>query len=111
MRSPSRSGGSPRYAAAGADVLYAPGVYDRASIRAIVEAVAPKPINVLIGAATDLSVSDLAALGVRRVSVGSALARVAWSAFSTAAKGIAGGDFSGFDGILTTSAISGWFRR
>lgn len=66
------------YSEAGADVLFAPGVHDRADIRAIVESVHPKPVNVLISADTGLRVSDLAELGVRRVSVGSALARAAW---------------------------------
>jgi 2-methylisocitrate lyase-like PEP mutase family enzyme len=84
------------YAEAGADVLFAPGVRERDHIAAIVEAVAPKPVNVLMGADTGLTVSDLAALGVRRVSVGSALARVAWKAFLDAAGAIAReGSFAG----------------
>jgi 2-methylisocitrate lyase-like PEP mutase family enzyme len=70
------------YSEAGADCLYAPGVKDLASIRAIVDAVAPKPVNVLL---MDFRVSDLAAMGVRRVSVGGALARHAYAAFERAA--------------------------
>ena len=66
------------YSEAGADCLYAPGIRTREQIAAVVEAVAPKPVNVLIGAAQRLTVADLAALGVRRISVGGALARVAW---------------------------------
>jgi 2-methylisocitrate lyase-like PEP mutase family enzyme len=98
------------YADAGADVLYAPGLRDREAIRAVVEAVAPKPVNVLVGAPMGLSVSDLAALGVRRVSVGGALARVAWTAFAAAAREIAeAGEFSGFEGILSTAEVSRWF--
>lgn len=77
------------YANAGADCLYAPGIRTRAQIAAVVEAVAPKPVNVLIGGASEFSVSDLAALGVRRISVGGALARAAWTGFLTAARRIA----------------------
>ncbi len=78
------------FAAAGADCLYAPGVLDPAEIAMIVKAVAPKPVNVLISRPNPaLSVARLAELGVRRVSVGSALARVAWGAFIRAARDIA----------------------
>ncbi|WP_165226061.1 isocitrate lyase/PEP mutase family protein [Aquisphaera insulae] len=76
------------YAAAGADCLYAPGVRDPDHIRAIVGAVAPKPVNVLL-ISPELSVRTLAALGVRRVSVGSRLAAVAWKAFDDAARQLA----------------------
>jgi 2-methylisocitrate lyase-like PEP mutase family enzyme len=85
------------YAEAGADCLYAPGIRTRDEIRAVVEAVAPKPVNVLIGWPTDLTVQDLAALGVRRISVGGALARAAWGGFTRAAKEMAeAGTFAGF---------------
>jgi 2-methylisocitrate lyase-like PEP mutase family enzyme len=77
------------YAGAGADCLYAPGIRSREQIAAVVEAVAPKPVNVLVSAPTGLSVEDLAALGVRRVSVGGALARAAWGGFVRAATEIA----------------------
>jgi 2-methylisocitrate lyase-like PEP mutase family enzyme len=70
------------YSQAGADVLYAPGIKDLADIKAIVEAVAPKPVNVLL---LDMNVADLAAAGVRRISVGSAFARAAWAGFDEAA--------------------------
>ncbi len=63
------------YAAAGADCLYAPGIRTREEIAAVVNAVAPKPVNLLIGGAIGLSVGDAAELGVRRISVGGALAR------------------------------------
>lgn len=72
------------YGQAGADCLYAPGVKDLSGIRTIVNAVAPKPMNVLLNG-PDLCVSDLAAIGVRRVSVGGSLAAAAWSAFDIAA--------------------------
>jgi 2-methylisocitrate lyase-like PEP mutase family enzyme len=76
------------YAAAGADCLYAPGLATRDEMRAVAEAVAPKPVNVLAGASHP-SADELAALGVRRVSLGSALARVAWSDLMRVAKRIA----------------------
>lgn len=73
------------YADAGADCLYAPGIRDGAMIAEVVRAVAPKPVNVLLST-TDLSVPELAALGVRRVSVGGALARAVWTRFDEAAR-------------------------
>lgn len=76
------------YADAGADCLYAPGVRDHDEIAAIVKAVSPKPVNVLVSTPGDLSVSRLTDLGVRRVSVGGALARIAWGAFIRAAVSI-----------------------
>jgi 2-methylisocitrate lyase-like PEP mutase family enzyme len=78
------------YAEAGADCLYAPGVADLREIDAIVKAVAPKPVNVLVSRPNpDLTLAKLTDLGVRRISVGSALARVAWGAFMRAAQSIA----------------------
>jgi methylisocitrate lyase len=75
------------YAEAGADCLYAPGIRAREEIVAVVEAVAPKPVNVLVGSGF-ASVPELAGLGVRRISVGGALARAAWSGFLAAAREI-----------------------
>jgi 2-methylisocitrate lyase-like PEP mutase family enzyme len=76
------------YAQAGADCLYAPGVRTISDVSAIVSAVAPKPVNVLVS--TDFTtVAQLAELGVRRISVGGALARAAWTGFLTAAREIA----------------------
>jgi 2-methylisocitrate lyase-like PEP mutase family enzyme len=84
------------FADAGADCLYAPGVRQPDQIEAIVQAVAPKPVNVLVGS-PGLTVSQLAGLGVRRVSVGSALSRVAWGAFMRAAQEISdSGTFNSF---------------
>jgi 2-methylisocitrate lyase-like PEP mutase family enzyme len=78
------------FAEAGADCLYAPGVRDPQEIAEIVKAVAPKPVNVLVSSPSpDLTVARLTGLGVRRISVGSALARVAWGAFIHAARSIA----------------------
>ena len=77
------------FAEAGADCLYAPGIRTREEISSVVKAVAPKPVNVLIGSASPLGVADLAELGVRRVSVGGALARAAGGGFMRAAREIA----------------------
>ena len=76
------------YAEAGADCLYAPGLRSQSDIASVVAAVAPRPVNVLVG--NDFAtVADLAGLGVRRISVGGALARVAWASFLGAAREIA----------------------
>jgi 2-methylisocitrate lyase-like PEP mutase family enzyme len=85
------------YANAGADCLYAPGIASPAQIAAVVAAVAPKPVNVLIGFSAGLTLPQFAALGVRRLSVGGALARAAWGGFMRAAKLIQEeGRFDGF---------------
>ncbi len=76
------------YAEAGAECLYAPGIKTREQISAVVKAVAPKPVNLLIGA-SGLSVQEASDLGVRRISVGGSLARTAWAGFMRAAKEIA----------------------
>ena len=100
------------YAKAGADVLYAPGAHARGDIEAIVSAVAPKPVNVLMSANTGLRVSDLAELGVRRVSVGSSLARAAWGGFMRAAKLMAEeGSFAGLDGSVPFGELNGFFSE
>lgn len=77
------------YAEAGADVLYAPGITRREDIAALVNAVHPKPLNVLVGPDTALTFDEIASLGVRRISVGAALARSAWGGFMRAARSIA----------------------
>jgi 2-methylisocitrate lyase-like PEP mutase family enzyme len=85
------------YARAGADCLYAPGIRTRDQIAAVVAGVAPKPVNLLVGSASELTLEEIAALGVRRVSVGGALARSAWGGFMRAARLIAEqGRFDGF---------------
>jgi 2-methylisocitrate lyase-like PEP mutase family enzyme len=76
------------YAEAGADCLYAPGIKTPQQISAVVKAVHPKPVNLLIGA-SGLSVSQAADLGVRRISVGGSLARTAWAGFMRASREIA----------------------
>lgn len=98
---------------AGADCLYAPGVSKPDEIAAIVKAVAPKPVNVLVSAPNPaLAVNRLADLGVRRISVGSALARVAWGAFISAARSIAEtGTFEGFAGAASFAELNGLFQK
>ena len=99
------------YAEAGADVLYAPGPTAPDEIRAIVAAVAPRPVNLLCSAAGGLTVAEVAALGVRRISVGGALARAAWTGFIRAAQGIAErGSFDGFAGATSHKELNGFFR-
>jgi 2-methylisocitrate lyase-like PEP mutase family enzyme len=99
------------YAEAGADVLYAPGQHKREDIAAIVAAVRPKPVNVLVFGNTGMKLSDLADMGVRRVSVGSSLARAAWTGFIRAAKAIAqDGSFAGFDGLVPGAELNNFFR-
>jgi 2-methylisocitrate lyase-like PEP mutase family enzyme len=100
------------YAEAGADCLYAPGIHDRDHIRAVVEAVAPKPINLLISAPGGLTMRDAAELGVRRVSVGGALARAAWGGFIRAAKELAEqATFGGFEGAAPHGELQAMFRK
>jgi methylisocitrate lyase len=89
------------YAEAGADCLYAPGIRTPDEIAAVVRAVAPKPVNVLVGS-DFTTVAALAELGVRRISVGGALARAAWDGFLRAARGIArDGTFGGLAGVVS----------
>ena len=100
------------YAQAGADCLYAPGIRTREQIAAVVSAVAPKPVNLLIGSTSDLTLADAAALGVRRVSVGGALARAAWGGFLRAAKLIAEqGRFDGFADAASGAELNKFFRE
>jgi 2-methylisocitrate lyase-like PEP mutase family enzyme len=99
------------YSNAGADCLYAPGIRSREEILALVSAVAPKPVNLLIGFNAELDLAQIAALGVRRVSVGGALARAAWGGFMRAAKLIVEqGKFDGFADAASGSALNSVFR-
>jgi 2-methylisocitrate lyase-like PEP mutase family enzyme len=100
------------YADAGADVLYAPGLRTRAEIEAVVSAVSPKPVNVLITSSHVLSLAELAAIGVRRVSVGSALARAAWTGFLQAAHLIAReNSMAGLDSAIPFADLNTFFRK
>ena len=98
------------YAAAGADCLYAPGIKTREQIEAVVKAVAPKPVNFLNSGAFGFTVNDIAAMGVRRISVGGSLARVAMHAFIRTATEIAkDGKFDGFAGLIGNPELNKFF--
>jgi len=100
------------YAAAGADCLYAPGIRTREQIEAVVKAVAPKPVNFLNSGAFGFTVGDFAAMGVRRISVGGSLARVAMHAFIRTATEIAkDGKFDGFAGLITNPELNKFFAE
>jgi 2-methylisocitrate lyase-like PEP mutase family enzyme len=99
------------FAEAGADCLYAPGLRSMADIRAVVGAVAPKPVNVLIGS-DFATLAELTQAGVRRISVGGALARAAWTGFLQAAKEIAEhGTFIGLSNAVSGAEINRSFGR
>ncbi|HWF98489.1 MAG TPA: isocitrate lyase/phosphoenolpyruvate mutase family protein [Steroidobacteraceae bacterium] len=98
------------YASAGADCLYAPGIRTPEHIRRVVESVAPKPVNLLVGYASALSVAEIAALGVRRISVGGALAGTAWGGFTRAAKILAEGRFDGFSDATSHATLQSLMR-
>ncbi|MGZ3329745.1 MAG: isocitrate lyase/PEP mutase family protein [Xanthobacteraceae bacterium] len=99
------------YSAAGADCLYAPGIRTPEQIAAVVKAAAPKSVNVLMPGALGITVADLESLGVRRISVGGTLARVAWGAFIRATKEIASdGRFDAFKEAAAHAEINGFFR-
>lgn len=100
------------YAEAGADCLYAPGIKTREQITAVVQAVAPKPVNLLVGAASEFTLADIAAMGVRRISVGGAMARSAWGGFMRAAQAIAAeGRFDGFASAASGAELNALFRE
>ncbi|MEW6454623.1 MAG: isocitrate lyase/phosphoenolpyruvate mutase family protein [Pseudomonadota bacterium] len=100
------------FADAGADCLYSPGIKTREQIEATVKAVGGKAINFLNSGAFGFSVDDLAKMGVRRISVGGSLARVAMHAFIKTAKEIAEqGTFTGFDGLITNAELNKFFAE
>ena len=100
------------FAEAGADVLYAPGAEKRSDIEAIVNAVHPRPVNVLLTSSAGLKVPELADIGVRRISVGSALARAAWTGFIDAAREMAQeNSMAGLDEAVTFAELDGFFRK
>ncbi len=99
------------YTEAGADCLYAPGTTTHEQIAAVCNKMAPKPVNVLMGTATGLTVGDIAALGGRRISVGGSLARTAWGAFIRAATQIAAdGRFDAFADAAPSTELNRLFR-
>lgn len=98
------------YADAGADCLYAPGLRTREQVAAVVAAVAPRPVNVLVSAPGGFTVAELESLGVRRISVGGGLARAAWAGFLRAARTLAQqGSFDGFAGAASGQELDGFF--
>jgi len=101
------------FADAGADCLYAPGVTDIGEIQEIVKAVAPKPVNVLVSTNNcNVTVSQLADLGVRRISIGGALARAAWGGFGHAAKEILErGSFTSFADAMPFAELTELFTK
>ncbi len=99
------------FSAAGADCLYAPGIRTTEQIAAVVQAVAPTPVNVLVGGPFT-TVAELQQLGVRRVSVGGALARTAWAGFLIAAREIAAhGTFAAFDAAVPGAEMNAYFAE
>ncbi|KAG1400448.1 hypothetical protein G6F59_013168 [Rhizopus arrhizus] len=99
------------YAEAGADVLYAPGISTREQISAVVAAAGSKPVNLLVGGPTPMRLRDIAALGVRRVSLGGALARAAWGGLMQAPQPIVqDGCFDGLQQAASGAALNALFR-
>lgn len=99
------------YAEAGADCLYAPGIKTRAEIETVVKAVAPKPVNLLMGWPLGFTVKDIAGMGVRRISIGGTLARVAMDAFIKSAREIAErGTFDSFAGVIGNPELNKFFH-
>ena len=99
------------FADAGADCLYAPGIRTREQIETVVKAVAPLPVNLLMPAPMGFTVSDITAMGVRRISVGGTLARVAMHAFIQSARQIAQeGKFDSFGGVVPNAELNKFFH-
>jgi 2-methylisocitrate lyase-like PEP mutase family enzyme len=99
------------YSEAGADCLYAPGIRTKEQIAAVVAAVAPKPVNLLVGSTSELTLEDIAALGVRRISVGGALARAAWGGFLRAARTIANEGRFDFTDATAGAELNAFFSK
>jgi 2-methylisocitrate lyase-like PEP mutase family enzyme len=100
------------YSEAGCDCLYAPGIRTREQIVEVVQAVAPKPVNLLMAWPLGLTVQDIAEMGVRRISVGGTLARVAMDAFIKSARAIAEqGAFDSFTGVIGNPELNTFFRE
>jgi 2-methylisocitrate lyase-like PEP mutase family enzyme len=101
----------PAFAAAGADVLYAPGLKTKAEISEFVTLAGAKPVNLLVSSPIGLTVADIAALGVRRISIGSGLARAAWGGFLRAARTLKeSGSFEQFRDAEPFAALNDFFR-
>jgi 2-methylisocitrate lyase-like PEP mutase family enzyme len=99
------------YAAAGADCLYAPGIYTRDQIKAVVAAVSPRPVNLLVASAGEFNLQNVAALGVRRISLGGALAAASWGGFMRAARLLAEeGRFDELANSASGAQLNAFFR-
>jgi 2-methylisocitrate lyase-like PEP mutase family enzyme len=99
------------YAQAGADCLYAPGIQTREQIEAVVAAVSPKPVNLLIGGPSAFTLEELAKLGVRRVSVGGALARAAWGGLVASVQSLVDGRFDSLPNEPAGAWLNGLFKE
>jgi len=99
------------FADEGADCLYPPGIRTREQIETVVKAVAPLPVNLLMSTASGLTVKDIAAMGVRRISIGGTMARVAMHAFLKSAREIAEqGAFDSFGGVISNAELNKFFH-
>ena len=99
------------FADEGADCLYPPGISTREQIETVVKAVAPLPVNLLMSTASGLTVNDIAAMGVRRISIGGTMARVAMHAFLKSAREIAEqGAFDSFGGVISNAELNKFFH-
>jgi 2-methylisocitrate lyase-like PEP mutase family enzyme len=98
------------YDEAGADCLYAPGLSTREQITAVVNAAAPKPVNVMMGPAKQFNLNELAEMGVRRISTGGALSLSAWTGFANAVKSLAEGTFSAFNDLVSHKELTKLFN-
>jgi 2-methylisocitrate lyase-like PEP mutase family enzyme len=97
------------YDEAGADCLYAPGLSTREQITAVVNAAAPKPVNIMMGPAKQFNMSELSEMGVRRISTGGTLALTAWTGFANAVKPLAEGKFSAFENLVSHQELTELF--
>ncbi len=100
------------FADAGADVLYAPGPRTAGDMREVIAAAGGKPVNIIVFADIGMSVDDIARLGARRISIGSALAKAAWTGFIDATRLLAEkGSFSGFASNVPSTVLNGFFDK
>jgi len=97
------------FAEAGADVLYAPGPKTKQEMREVIAVAGGKPVNILVYADIGVSVADIAGLGARRISIGSALAKAAWTGFTEAAEQLKAGSFAGFARNISSARLNGFF--
>ena len=99
------------FADAGADVLYAPGPKTKTDMREVIAAAGGKPVNIIVFADVGLTHDEIAELGARRISIGSALAKAAWTGFVEAAEQLKSGSFAGFAGNMPSATLNGFFLK